>query len=168
MTVISGVIQDGPMETPRLVIRNARPKDVSTLTSLVGELGFPQSVETVAERLNALSEAGESVLVAQKGQEVVGLVTVHVTPVLHRPTPVGRLTALVVAERSRGQGLGLALVEAAERLLLAKGCALVEVTSNRELSGAHAFYERLGYEVTSLRFRKFLLLGNGGAPEGRG
>jgi GNAT superfamily N-acetyltransferase len=87
------------------------------------------------------------------------MVTVHVTPVLHRPTPVGRLTALVVTERARHGGIGRALVAAAERLLAARGCALVEVTSNRRLTDAHAFYGRLGYDTTSLRFKKDLAPG---------
>ena len=44
----------------------------------------------------------------------------------------------------------------AEKRLAAKGCGLVEVTSNRKRLRAHAFYERLGYERTSYRFAKTL------------
>ena len=137
-------------------IRDARPEDASALAGLLEELGFPAAVDVVAERLGALAVAGETTLVGAQGTEVLGFVTVHVTPVLHRPTPVGRLTALIVTSRAQGQGLGLALVAAAERHLAGAGCALVEVTSNRELTGAHAFYLRLGYAMTSYRFCKAL------------
>ena len=135
-------------------IRPARPEDAPALERLLGELGFPTPAATVAIRLSALLEASEIVLVALCDREVVGLLTGHVTPVLHRPTPVGRITALVVAERVRNQGIGRALVVAAERTLSDRGCGLVEVTSNRRLTAAHAFYERIGYEVTSVRFKK--------------
>src|SRR5262245_20806795 len=141
---------------PALEIRNARPDDALALAALLAELGFPAPAAAVAERLDALLGAGEAVLVAALDDEVLGLLTAHVTPVLHRPTPVGRLTALVVTARARGRGVGRALVGAAERVLAARGCALVEVTSNRRLADAHAFYERLGYEATSLRFKKAL------------
>ncbi len=100
--------------------------------------------------------AAEVVLVAVRAGALLGVVTAHVTPVLHRPEPVGRLTALVVAEAARRRGVGRALVEAAEELVAARGCGLIEVTSNRRLVDAHAFYERLGYEATSLRFKKTL------------
>ena len=137
-----------------LDIRDARPEDAPALAALVTELGYPVSGDTIAERMAALHTAGETVLVAARGGTPVGLLTVHVTPVLHRPTPVGRLTMLVVGERERGNGVGRALVAAAERILAARGCALVEVTSNRRRTDAHAFYERLGYDATSLRFGK--------------
>jgi ribosomal protein S18 acetylase RimI-like enzyme len=135
-------------------IRDASADDAPALADLLAELGFPAPAEAVATRLNALLNAGEVVLVATRGEELLGLLTVHVTPVLHRPTSVGRLTALVVTDHARGQGVGRALVESAERLLARRGCGLVEVTSNRRLTDAHAFYERLGYESTSLRFKK--------------
>jgi GNAT superfamily N-acetyltransferase len=144
-----------------LEIRDARPEDVPALAALLAELGFPAPAAAVARRLDALRDAAEAVLVAARDGQVVGLLTAHVTPVLHRPRPVGRLTALVVTGRARGQGVGRALVGAAERLLAARGCGLVEVTSHRRLTGAHAFYGRLGYTVTSLRFKKSL------APPGR-
>jgi GNAT superfamily N-acetyltransferase len=57
---------------------------------------------------------------------------------------------------SRGGGVGRALISAAEQRLAARGCDLVEVTSNLRLVDAHAFYQRLGYEATSLRFKKSL------------
>ena len=138
------------------VIRAARKADAPALAALLAELGFPAPPDVVAARLDVVTGAGEAVLVSARGAEVLGLVTIHVMHVLHRPTPVGRITALVVAPRARGRGAGRALVEAAERLLAARGCALVEVTSNRDLTDTHAFYERLGYEVTSVRFRKLL------------
>ena len=140
-----------------LEIRDARPADAPALAALLAELGFPGAAGAVAERLDAMLGAGEVVLVAVRDGKSLGLLTAHVTPVLHRPTPVGRLTALIVTESARGQGIGRALVGAAERVFAMRGCGLVEVTSNRRLTDAHAFYERLGYEVTSLRFKKSLV-----------
>ncbi|HEY7394363.1 MAG TPA: GNAT family N-acetyltransferase [Gemmatimonadaceae bacterium] len=137
-------------------IRDANAADVPALAALVAELGYPTPEATMAVRLDAMIDAGEKVLVAERDGDVVGLLTLHVTPVLHRPTAVGRLTALVVAERARGAGVGRSLVAAAEHILAARGCALIEVTSNQRRTDAHAFYQRLGYDVTSLRFKKDL------------
>ena len=145
------IAADGSFE-----IRTARAEDATSLAGLIEELGFSAAADAVAQRLDSLARGGETTLVGVQGTEVLGFVTVHVTPVLHRPTPVGRMTALVVTERSRGRGLGRALVSAAERYLADAGCALVEVTSNRDLIGTHVFYERLGYAITSYRFRKTL------------
>lgn len=137
-----------------LLIRAATAEDVPALAGLLDELGFPAPAGTVARRLAGLADKGETVLVAVLEIEVLGFVSVHVTPVLHRPAPVGRLTALVVAGRARRQGVGRALVAAAERHLAAAGCGLVELTSNVKLAEAHAFYDRLGYAITSHRFCK--------------
>jgi len=124
------------------------------MVTLLRQLGFPSSVDSLRERFEAFQRLGERVYVATVDAEVVGVVTAHITPVLHRPTSVGRLTMLVVVEEMRGRGIGRALVETAERELVAAGCELIEVTSNEKLDTAHAFYERLGYERTSHRFGK--------------
>jgi ribosomal protein S18 acetylase RimI-like enzyme len=139
-----------------VIIRLATAADAAPLATLLEELGFPAPAEVVITRLRDLAIRGERVLVAEVEQTVKGFVSVHVTPVLHRPTPVGRLTALVVKASSRGMGIGRALVEAAERDLRGRGCGLIEVTSHRSLESAHGFYQRLGYEITSYRFRKKL------------
>ncbi|HEY0413507.1 MAG TPA: GNAT family N-acetyltransferase [Allosphingosinicella sp.] len=142
-----------PAPKPKLAVREAMPRDAAAIAALVGELGFPASAKEIAARLAPLRKAGEPPLVAEEGG-VVGCLAWHVTPALHRPHPVGRITMLVVADGHRRRGIGTALVAAAEERLRAKGCGLVEATSNIELGGAHEFYRRRGYERTSYRFAR--------------
>lgn len=140
-------------EPPPLAVRAARPADAAAIAALLAKTKFEATEADVAARLPNLKK--EPPLVATRGA-VIGFLTWHVTPVLHRPAPVGRITMLEVAEDERGRGVGRALVEAACERLRAKGCGLVEVTSNSDLSGAHAFYRKLGFERTSYRFAKGL------------
>ncbi len=142
-------------EPPPLSVRAARPADSAAIAALVSSLGFEASPEDIADRLATLKTGREAPLVAEQG-EVIGVLAWHATPVLHRPKPVGRITMMVVADRERRRGVGRALVEAACRELRSKGCGLIEVTSNVDLSGAHGFYRRLGFERTSYRFAKDL------------
>ena len=138
---------------PKLVIRAARPADAAAIAALIATLGYAAEAADVRRRMAGLVKAGHNVLVAAKG-DLVGALTTGMTPVLHRPKPVGRISMLVVAEAERGAGIGRALVAAAEERLRKAGCGLVEVTSNVKRLRAHAFYRRLGYEWTSYRFAK--------------
>lgn len=138
-------------EPPPLAVRPARPADSAAIAALLANTRFAASEAEISARLPDLKK--EPPLVAEQGS-VVGFLTWHVTPVLHRPAPVGRITMLEVAQGERRRGVGRALVEAACERLRAKGCGLVEVTSNADLSGAHAFYRKLGFERTSYRFAK--------------
>jgi len=137
-----------PRPEPRLVLRDARPKDAEGIAALIVALGYEVTAADIKRRLRSIEA-----LVAEKGG-LVGVLTLGLTPVLHRPKPVGRITMLVVAEAARGAGIGAALVAEAEARLKARGCGLIEVTSNRKRLRAHAFYERLGYERSSYRFAK--------------
>lgn len=142
---------------PCVRIRAAEPEDAPALALLVTELGYPVDGATMASRWPAFVAEGNHALVAvADAGELCGLVTLHSMRVLHRVDPVGRITALVVAEGFRGRGVGRALVAGAERWLSGQGCTLVEVTSNVKRVEAHAFYLRLGFEQTSLRFGKSL------------
>ena len=136
-------------------IREARIGDIPTLVNLIRSLGYEVDEEGLGARLHDLAGQGRPTLVAETDR-IVGCITLGITPVLHRPRPVGRITMLVVAEDARGQGLGRLLVDAAEHRLREAGCGLIEVTSNLRRADAHAFYERLGYERTSYRFYRSL------------
>ena len=126
------------------------------MAELIGQLEFSVDEAGVAERLATLAEQGEPVLLADAGGEVRGLLDWHVMPTIHRPRPVGRVVALVVADGQRGKGIGRALVKEAERRMRARGCEKMEVTSNLRLADAHRFYEGLGLERSSYRFAKDL------------
>ena len=144
--------EPAPPRAPR--IREAKPGDADAIAALLDALGYDVRAADARKRMTSLRKGGEPVLVADLGKQVVGCVSWHVTPVIHRPRPVGRITMLVVGEAERGQGIGTALVEAVEARLRKAGCGLVEVTSNMKRMRAHAFYGGLGYERTSYRFFK--------------
>ncbi len=130
-------------------IRPATQDDAPALEGLIRQLGYDERAADIAMRLAAIDTA---VLVAERDGRAIGCLTTSIMPVLHRPKPVGRISMMVVEESARGQGIGAALVRAAEAWLKQQGCGLVEVTSNLKRTEAHGFYEKLGYERTSLRF----------------
>ena len=143
--------------TPTHSLRRARASDAPELARLFTTLGHATVATDVAARWPQWATAGNSALVAVRSDGVLaGVVTLHQMLVLHRPRPVGRITALVVDASARGQGLGRALVDAAEAAFSDAGCGLLEITSNVRLNEAHTFYRHLGYEETSVRFAKVL------------
>jgi GNAT superfamily N-acetyltransferase len=142
-----------------ITVREAADSDAGEVIRLLAQLGHAQPGASAATRLEAFMGQGQHVIVAEAAggpDSLLGAATLHITPVLHRPGPIGRMTAVVVDESARGKGIGRALVEAAERFLAERGCVLIEVTSNKKRADAHAFYERLGYASTSFRFAKAL------------
>ncbi|HWJ39019.1 MAG TPA: GNAT family N-acetyltransferase [Sphingomicrobium sp.] len=145
-----------PEAKPKLKIRDAKPSDVTRLTELIHELGHEIGEKQVRKNLAALKKSGESPLVATLDKSVVGLCGVSRRIVIHRPAPLGRITALVVARDTQRHGIGRLLVEAAEEWMRKRGCKLVEVTSNDRRTAAHAFYRHMGYERSSIRFFKKL------------
>ena len=145
-----------PKAKPKLKLRDARPSDAPRLVELIKELGHEISEKQVRKNLAALKKSGETPLVSTLDKAVVGMCGVGRRVVIHRPAPLGRITALVVSKDVQGQGIGRILVEAAEKWMRKAGCQLVEVTSNDRRAEAHAFYRHLGYERSSIRFFKKL------------
>jgi GNAT superfamily N-acetyltransferase len=157
----------------RPAIRRALVGDAAELARLLSPLGYPLTEDDVTGIWEAWETEGNFALVAEapepgatapsRGPDrvkvpaaLVGAITLHSMRVLHRPKPVGRITSLIVDERARGSGLGRALMAAAERALIERGCGLVEVTSHVRRTEAHTFYRHLGYERTSHRFARDL------------
>jgi GNAT superfamily N-acetyltransferase len=140
-------------------LREARPEDAPALAGLLAELGYPNSVEPLRARLRAFGADPRSfVVVAADGDRLVGFASASVLPLLHEDGSWCRLSALVVGEGSRRAGLGRELVAEVEERARAAGCRYLEVTSGErpEREAAHAFYEVLGLEQVSRRYRKEL------------
>ena len=145
-----------PKPPPEPKIRDAKLSDAPRLVELIHYLGHEIDEKSLRKNLKALKKTGELPLVATLDKQVVGMCGVGARVVVHRPAPLGRITALVVAKEAQDHGIGRILVEAAEQWCRKKGCALVEITSNDRRTAAHAFYRHLGYERSSIRFFKKL------------
>lgn len=145
-----------PKPPPEPKIRDAKPADAPRLVELIRFLGHEIDEKSVRRNLTALKKTDETPLVATLGKEVVGLCGVAAQPMIHRDSPIGRISPLVVDGKAQGHGIGRLLVEAAEDWCRKRGCKLIEVTSNDRRTAAHAFYRHMGYERTSMRFAKTL------------
>jgi len=137
-------------------LRPVRRQDAARLAVLLDQLGYPTDPAAAAERLDYwLGDPASFLLGAADGDELVGVAALHVCPILEVTGRFGRLVALVVDDRHRGQGVGRALVDAAEQRARDAGCLFMEVTSSRRRDRAHRFYRDLGYEDTCDRKARF-------------
>ena len=137
-----------------VLIRDAVESDAEAISPLLVQLMHePSTAEQVRARLRRLGETGvDRVLVAVAEGRVVGLAGLHVAWMVHLDRPTARLMSLVVDESCRGQGIGRRLVEASCEQARAWGCDRLELTSRLTRTGAHSFYESVGFEHTSKRF----------------
>lgn len=88
--------------------------------------------------------------------QALGLIALHRCRMIQYRAPVARITALVVDQWARRRGIGRLLIDHALRWAEESGCDFVELTSALSRPEAHAFYRDLGFEASSLRFRKVL------------
>lgn len=137
-----------------VLVRNAVDKDCDRLVELIVLLGHPITIKHVRQNLTALIAQDLTPLVAEIEGRVIGLCVPSIMQTLHRETPVGRISTMVVDGQHRSHGIGALLVAEAERRLVEHGCALIEVTSNEARARAHHFWQKQGYRHTSKRFAK--------------
>src|SRR5262249_49485312 len=85
-------------------------------------------------------------LVLQDGDRVVGYLQLSFIPGLSRRGMLrGHIEAVRIAGNRRGQGLGTILLEHAIDECRARGCGLVQLTSDKKRLDARRFYERAGF-----------------------
>jgi GNAT superfamily N-acetyltransferase len=136
-------------------IRSAASDDSKQLAALVEQLGYRADETFIRDQLAELeSRPGTAVFVADSDTEIIGLLCFSTVPLLHVSGGLGRISALVVTSRFRGQGIGRRLVAEAEEFAWNNGCARIEITSGEHRVDAHAFYEAVGYKQDSRRFIK--------------
>jgi GNAT superfamily N-acetyltransferase len=136
-------------------LREACPGDADALARLCTQLGYPATSNDMPARLRTLAaDPNARVLVAVDAEDVVGLATVHLRDTMNHSTPIAQLTLLVVDERVRSHGVGRALVEGAETWARERGARRMAVTTALDRTGAHAFYERVGYTHTGRRYAR--------------
>lgn len=149
-------------QAPVLQIRKCNMNDLESVTALLREFGYPTTLSVMKERLESMENNGlECTLVAELNNEVVGMIGLRqVISYYKQADCITEITALIVAEELRGNGLGKRLVAAGEEWARAQGCCSLFLRSgNRaERAPARAFYRHIGFEKTAgYRFNKALL-----------
>jgi GNAT superfamily N-acetyltransferase len=100
------------------------------------------------------SDPAHVLLVAQFDGEVVGTLQLSYLPGLARRGALrAQVEAVRVREDHRGGGLGAAMLDWAVGAARERGCALVQLASDKSRVGAHRFYERLGFVASHEGFK---------------
>ena len=132
---------------PAWHIRSANSGDVHRLVGLSSQLGYVVEEGQLSRQLAALLMRDDhAIFIAVKPDD-------HVLGWLHIFAELG---GLVVDELVRGQGIGRALLDAAERWVRARELSHLTIRSNTSRTEAHAFYQTLDYKLvkTSNTFKK--------------
>jgi GNAT superfamily N-acetyltransferase len=138
-------------------IRAAVAADASDVTKLLAELGYPDEVSNVRDRLDRLSTREDAgVLVAVIDETVAGVGAYQLMDLLERSKPQCRITALVIRADEHRRGLGRMLMVAIESLATERGCFRLEVTTRPQRPAATDFYEALGFSERPRRLIKLL------------
>ena len=124
------------------------------MSALFAQFEHPTPAEPIPARLARLASHDGQAFVADGDTGLLGVATTQIVWSLIEDAPRAMLTALVVGEDTRGRGVGRALVSAVEQWARERGAGRIVVTTALRRAGAHAFYERLGFEFTGRRYVK--------------
>jgi GNAT superfamily N-acetyltransferase len=135
--------------------RQARFSDLAAIVALLAadELGKDRETITTpvddryVSAFRAIeADANQELVVVVQGNDVVGTLQLSYLPGLaRRGSWRGQIEAVRISETLRGAGLGQRMIEWAIDRCKARGCTLVQLTSDKKRADAHRFYERLGF-----------------------
>ena len=147
----------------KLMFRNARPDDLKMLLSMLADDSLGKQRELVSDAmpecyLRAFSaiqkDLNNELIVVEVTQSVVGMLQMTFIPYL---TYQGSWRALIegvrVHKNHRGQGVGKQMFDWAIQRARERGCAIVQLTSDKRRSNALRFYERLGFVASHEGFK---------------
>ncbi|HSY82036.1 MAG TPA: GNAT family N-acetyltransferase [Gemmatimonadaceae bacterium] len=139
------------------LVRPATEADAASMSVLFAQFEHPTPAEPIPARLARLLSHDGQALVASDDTGLLGIATTQIVWSLVEDAPRALLTALVVRDDTRGRGVGRALVTAVEQWARERGADRVVVTTALRRAGAHAFYERVGFEFTGRRYVKSII-----------
>jgi GNAT superfamily N-acetyltransferase len=144
-------------------IRRAERQDLPSLIAMLADDMLGQSREIVSdpvaeeyatafERISA--DPNQFLAVMENHGEVVGTLQLTFIPGLSRRGALrGLIEAVRIASSRRGSGHGETLLKWAISECRVRGCAFVQLTTDKSRADAHRFYERLGFEPTHIGYK---------------
>jgi GNAT superfamily N-acetyltransferase len=139
----------------QIIFRKARAGDIPAIIALLADDGLGRGREDTGSPPNSkYLEAFKAIdadphqlqVVAAVGETVIGTMQVTFIPGLSRQGAWrGQIEGVRIAATHRGSGLGRQMLQWAIDQCRAKGCSLVQLTTDKKRLDAHRFYEKLGF-----------------------
>jgi GNAT superfamily N-acetyltransferase len=149
-----------------MAMRAARREDLPALVALLADDDHGREREHVSDPLlPAYVEAFEAIdrdptqmlAIAEQDGNVIGTLHLRFLPGLsYQGGWKGQIEAVRIAAPLRGGGLGTELIGWAVEQCQARGCKIVQLSSNSTRGAAHRFYERLGFVASHVGMKLYL------------
>jgi ribosomal protein S18 acetylase RimI-like enzyme len=133
-------------ESNAIRIRPMTEADAASVSDLAGELGYPNEVENIRERIGII-RGGDLLLVAvDSTDKVVGFIQAHRVCIIEVGSRV-EILGLVVSKTARRLGIGRKLIAEVENWANDSEAETVTVRSNTQRTESHIFYPALGFKI---------------------
>ena len=168
----AGVLAVVDLDGTPVVLRRAVRPDLPALVALLAadDLGAtrdgirgPADRDAYERAFRAIDQdPAQLLLVAEAQERVVGTLQLSFIPGLSRRGALrAQIESVRVAPTMRGRGLGEALFTWSIAEARRRGCALVQLTTDKTRTDAHRFYGRLGFTASHEGLKLDLTDGNG-------
>ncbi|MEM7547898.1 MAG: GNAT family N-acetyltransferase [Pseudomonadota bacterium] len=149
-----------------LCFRQAKPGDLRGVLTLLANDQLGQTREATGadvpkvyqDAFRAIEEDPNHLLmVVEDGAALIGTFQLSFIPGLaRRGAWRGQIEAVRVADSHRGRGIGHQMMEWAIETCRARGCALVQLTSDKTRDDAQRFYTDLGFAASHEGYKLIL------------
>ena len=143
------------------MLRALKATDVASIHEINKEaLGYDFSPEETSSQLTKLSQDSHHFLLGYEddtSHELVGYIHAEVYESLYSKAGFNIL-ALAVLPQSQGKGIGKTLLQGLEQEAEKRGYNFIRLNSADHRTGAHAFYERVGYTCDKIQKRFIKLI----------
>jgi ribosomal protein S18 acetylase RimI-like enzyme len=139
----------------RIQFRTARFDDVPAIVALLADDPLGSQRERTGTPLDACyvaafraieADSNQRLVVVCDGEEIIGTLQLSFIPGIARMGAWrGQIEAVRIAAHRRDSGLGQEVFEWAIEQCRARGCSLVQLTTDKSRTDAQRFYDRLGF-----------------------
>ena len=147
------------MQSPKIIIREAKPTDVAALTELMNELGYDTTMDEMKTRFENIQKHNDyKTFIAVEDTEILGMVGLSKNFSYEQNGIYVRVLALVTRSSFRQKGIGKKLMDVAENWAKEIGAEkiLLNCGNREERAIAQLFYKKIGYQIKSSGFIKKL------------
>ncbi|HEX8044405.1 N-acetyltransferase family protein [Rhizobium sp.] len=146
-----------------IVFRPAHPADLPAIIALLSDDVLGQQREDPSSPPNLryieafqamFADPNQLQVVATLHEEVIGTLQLTFIPGLARKGAWrGQIEGVRISAAHRGSGVGQQMFDWAIGQCRAKGCDLVQLTTDKERPDAHRFYEKLGFVGSHIGYK---------------